>query len=484
MIHYALNVRQKMAVGTAIFVATCWLVYFVFAPTIGFNLLGSWHNEQRALQVALLLCTTLSYLWLSLECNAIPVVRIAAPLWIAFGLGTISTCLAALPYHAAAEVALHVQLVLLGAFFATLARITPLRSSMGILYSAWLIGAVYVIGVAANYVGVIVEKRPVDMEVFVLGYANQRFASALHALILPLIAWLALDRSAKLSLRYSSWAIAVLLWTINLAMGTRAIWAAFFAAGIVFWCLGVSGGRRAIKAVSATATIGVLVYLLIWLFVPSVLPHGGSMHSRVGDLESGTGRFELWKVAATESFDHPWFGIGPMHFATLRIWYGAHPHSWPLQLAAEWGLPALIAILFAIFVWGRCVRSALADRMHTSNEDALPAFGLSVTAAIFYGLLDGNWVMPVSQSLVAILIGASLGLLADPVPSQLRRSLGFRGIVVICVALASSLVLAHYTTHTLGEQLQGEKDYHEKFHEQVFLPRFWQQGLIFDQTPE
>ena len=33
-----------------------------------------------------------------------------------------------------------------------------------------------------------------------------------------------------------------------------------------------------------------------------------------------------------------------MQFAALNSRVGAHPHNWPLQIAAEWGLPAFALV--------------------------------------------------------------------------------------------------------------------------------------------
>ena len=52
-------------------------------------------------------------------------------------------------------------------------------------------------------------------------------------------------------------------------------------------------------------------------------------------------------------FSHPLLGIGPMQFAALRSQVGAHPHNWPIQIAAEWGFPATVILLVLIIAVGR-----------------------------------------------------------------------------------------------------------------------------------
>jgi O-antigen ligase len=306
----------------------------------------------------------------------------------------------------------------------------------------------------------------------------------MHALVLPLIAWIAMERSFRRSLRYSSWVIATLLCAMSLALGTRAIWAAFFVTGIGFWWFGAQRGRRAVVAVSVTAASGLVIYLLAWAFVPSVLPQVGSMHARLGGLLDSSTRFDLWQAATEAAYANPWFGIGPMHFATLHAPAGAHPHDWPLQVASEWGLPALLAIVFVIMRWMRAMRSAAALPANEPSVDAFPAIALSATAAVVYGLVDGNWVMPVSQSLAVVLVGASVGLLPGSPPAPIRSALKSRATVVISIAVATGAILGWYTSRSVGSQLQNEREYTERNHVQYFLPRFWQQGIILGDPPE
>jgi putative inorganic carbon (hco3(-)) transporter len=480
-LHRHLNLSyQKLAIRFACCVMVGWFIYFLFGPTVGFDLADSWHNEQRLLQVCLLALTTLSYGWLLINVSD-SVVRISTLLWLFATLGFISACFSKLPIHAAAELTLHINLAILAALTATLTRLVPVEVALILTRGCWLIGAVYLVGVAANFAGMYAEGKAVDLDIFVLGYANQRFVSALHALILPAISLLACDTTNRKAWRISGWLVAVPLWCINLAIGTRAIWVAIFVAGIAITWFGNSEARRVVRATAWTALAGVLLYVVIAVFFPQLIPQQTALQSRVGALNSTSGRFELWLIAINAIADHPLVGVGPMHFATLGSRWGMHPHNWMLQYAAEWGLPAMAVLLTSLYFWVR--KSFLAVRLDRTAPVMSLAWFTALTA-VLYGLLDGVWVMPVSQSLAAIFIGITLGLLdgqsGEPTEksgnSVLKRRV--QPHLTAVIGLLAALYLTEYTMQTFAQQRESERVFKAVNSSTPFLPRFWQQGLI------
>ena len=52
-------------------------------------------------------------------------------------------------------------------------------------------------------------------------------------------------------------------------------------------------------------------------------------------------RLILWKQAVNLIKQHPFFGVGPQHFAYYPNEWGAHPHNAVLLFATEWGLPVI-----------------------------------------------------------------------------------------------------------------------------------------------
>ena len=119
-----------------------------------------------------------------------------------------------------------------------------------------------------------------------------------------------------------------------------------------------------------------------------------------------------------------------MQFAALGSRVGAHPHNWPLQIAAEWGLPALGLLAFGFFRLGNAIR-------RTTIEDyRLVALTMAVAVALLLGLVDGNLVMPVSQIGAALALGMLMGALHSR--EQRREHGSTSGAFLVLTAFAAS----------------------------------------------
>ena len=94
-----------------------------------------------------------------------------------------------------------------------------------------------------------------------------------------------------------------------------------------------------------------------------LLPSVRSVLSRVTEFNgySMTGRLHFWQGALAMWSDHPLFGVGLGNFAFYYPQYQADPynysidpHSWPLQLLCELGVPGMlifVAILIGTMMW-------------------------------------------------------------------------------------------------------------------------------------
>ena len=79
----------------------------------------------------------------------------------------------------------------------------------------------------------------------------------------------------------------------------------------------------------------------------------------IGLLDSD-GRLQLWQIAWHSIQTHPWFGVGPGHFAVVAYpteTLHAHPHNAWIKMACEWGIPAALLMslvwLWAAIAWFR-----------------------------------------------------------------------------------------------------------------------------------
>jgi O-antigen ligase len=339
---------------------------------------------------------------------------------------------------------------------------------------ALLAGAAYVTGVATNYITALTLGQRIDVEVVMLGYRNPRFPSATHAVLIPLIRWLAMPAQQRKSVRLVALVVATLLWAINLALATRGIWVATAVAAFALSWVGSRSMRKLILLVVGTAAAGLAIYWIFFHAIPSFLVVGESLQSRSGDIASLSLRERLWVAAIKMALQHPWLGAGPMHFATDPGLKFAHPHSWPLQVACEWGMPALIAVSFLLSSHlVRCFR-LIDEAAESADREILVPIYFAAVIGLTYGLFDGNWVMPVSQSLNVIVLGSLIGLF--PRTGTSSRPASVR--VLAGIGVISSLCLVWFSVTSLPHQSALE-DRYRKFTVQVdFAPRFWQQGFI------
>src|SRR6267154_969577 len=149
--------RARWTDVVSVVLLAAWFLYLLLAPTVGFGWIESWHNEQRAAQIALLAATALGFCAMALDRRY----RLRLPRihWIVV---------------AAVALAQYGALLLLGA---------------------------YALGVGVRYAAAVSLQRALDPDVLLLGYANPRFPSALHALLIPLVAGLSADPGQKRSVR-------------------------------------------------------------------------------------------------------------------------------------------------------------------------------------------------------------------------------------------------------------------------------------------
>jgi hypothetical protein len=164
-----------------------------------------------------------------------------------------------------------------------------------------------------------------------------------------------------------------------------------------------------------------------------------------------------------------------MQFAALNSRVGAHPHNWPLQIAAEWGLPALALLSFAIFRLGQAVRR------YAEIDYTVASVTLIVVVAMTLGLVDGNFVMPVSQVATTLAVGLLIGVVVPEkyVVSSERMSASATVLTAFAGIVASGIVIVFAMT-SLGDQPISSATFQRSYPGDWFVPRFWEQGNLLD----
>lgn len=440
--------------------------YLLAAP-----LLGVWYSQlhsfeiQRGAQIVLLCLAALALL--ASPARALPVPRLTRPavgaLVAVLMLGLVSAAMAARPEYALREVASFSGLFLLALTVAA-ARIR-LGSAMdrALLGCVWVGALLYLV----LFLGLhFASPRDVSSfhELFP-SFANPRFFSHLLTWTLPLMVVAAVPAADRTGARVPLlWAVAGGWWMLLIASGSRGSIAGLACATLV---MAAWFGRGA-----ASWLWGQAVALALGIASHSLLARASSF-SQLGTVSergiSDNGRYEFWSHATGLLERSPWLGAGPAHFAFYRgdfTFPAAHPHNALLQWLSEWGIPStmLLAalVLWALARWLRFARTPATD-------GSLLRIGISgsILAAGAHSLVCGVIVMPVSQTLGAVVVGWALGLYhsrREPNPEPHARGR------VLVRGLAFAALLAMVATAGLKDVPFGNGA--------IRVPRFWLEGTI------
>jgi len=467
--------------------------YVMLAPNIDFAPDLTWHDGQRLAQLALLMLVGCAVL---LPATGRPVWETWAllPRWsrLVLGmvliLGLVSGIVAPLPRWALLEWS---SLVLLGMLvFAVAAswRVSsPMRDQIlvGVFFAT---GLAYGVKAVTMYVAMLAVGPEYGLgfktEELFTGFSNVRFFSHVQTMLLPFLVLPALwwgRTPLRCTLLFS---IPVAWWMLAIASGTRGSWVALLIGALLAWWFGGKSGSRWMRWQTGALLGGAATYLLFVILVPDWLARPASFMHRVDDIISLRGRDVLWELSADLIAQHPWLGIGPMHFAKHLSVLAAHPHNAILQFMAEWGVPAALGITV---VWtagglafGLHVRRMASVVEPDRHSMVLVALLAAITGASAQAMVDGILVMPVSQILLALLSGWALGTYfsaraATPASGH-RSGLAFRGTVLVAAVILTWSVLPELGR--LEERMQAHLRLQPEGPNPKLLPRFWIQGWI------
>jgi hypothetical protein len=347
--------------------------------------------------------------------------------------------------------------------------------------------ALYASMFAVAYFGSFTLGMSLDSGDFTPGFSNIRFFNHVQTSTLPLLILLCCLTPRTAKLRWFWLAVATYWWMALFATNGRGT-----LLGVVAGCMitAVLAWRRSVpylRRVAMTAILGLLAYFLFLVVVPALIGvQGMSSLSRTVErttTDPTSGRWPLWHLAIELIAEHPWLGAGPLHFAHYNGQQNmaAHPHNWVLQIAAEWGLPALLCLLIAVAagVRGLLRAGARIDRDDAGNQAVFSALLVTAVAILVDGLVSGIFVMPQSQLAIALYLGCAIGwqrtiipAVSAAAPDGAWRLAGRACIVmamagVIAGAWPQALAKLHNEELTPAEQALNNGDQ---------WPRLWKAG--------
>lgn len=425
----------------------------------------AWHDQQRVAQLILLGGAALILLMQG--------PHMFLPHWAFYTvvciltLGLVSSLMAEFPLWALKEWARYAGLVMLAVVVGATGRRKWCLLVFGIIGCTGLLQAFqFSVYYAVAFLSGIYL---LDIHLLFSGFSNPRFFAQFQTLLIPVLSFLILYfKSRKVIASVAFYIVLSIHFCIALAMGGRGLWMALAVSAVAL--LVITPRYWRLLAIQASAGLtGGLVFVVFfywlpeWLDIPSLL--GKNFRGGL------SGREHLWFLAIDMAKENPWLGVGPMHFSAVVNSVAAHPHQVILQWSAEWGVPVtILASILAgrsMYLWSVQIRGAVAD--YTSA-----ALWLAILGALLLAQVDGVFVMPYTETWLAILVGLALSMCS---PLKLHQRCYFQRATFTLLAVPVLLVTWHVMFVELPT-LPDDSDLHMAKHNTGWTPRFWLQGWI------
>jgi O-antigen ligase len=397
--------------------------------------------------------------------------------WIcAFGIGLVSAALSDYPRFALIEWVSFLLLLWLALLWAgQVSRSNDLDKWIQRLIIA--VAVVIAVKVMASYLGSIIPRVKLDSTIlFTEGFSNRRFFGQVATVLIPLLAYPLLNENLGRIKRVSVFLLLSIWWMLAIASGTRGTWLALaLASGLL-----LIGARRTgfpwLKLQAKAFVLGISLFVLLFIWIPQLLQLNTSIENRLADITGLSGREVLWNTALEQIQTHPLLGIGPMHLAAIRNGIAAHPHNSALQLMAEWGIPASLALTMPLAI-GLISLLRMVRKLPEGEANLLVCLLAALLATTTQSMVDGVIVMPYTQLWLVITGGWALGTYYRVIPQKsdcrVSRHVPWVAPVVSITGLALLLGCTSPEIMNWHETIQRYVD------EGSFLPpRYWVRGWI------
>ncbi len=463
--------------------------YVFLAPNVDFAVKLAWHDGQRIAQMAVISLLVLVLIG-SRAKFSLADAWAALPRWsrwalgAVFALGIISAIQAPLPRWALLEWGMSVLLLTTALAVAAARRELGEQIDMMLVLLCFSTALAYTVTTCGIY-GLMLLVGPVyglgfDIRELYTGFSNIRFFAHVQTMLLPFLLLPALYWGATRLRLVLLGSIPAIWWMLAIGSGTRGTWVALTAGIIAAWWFGGRCGRKwAIWQLGGFLS-GLMCYFLFVLGVPQLLDLPVSFLHRTGDIISLSLREVIWSLAWQFVRDHPWLGVGPMHFAYWAKVIGAHPHNAVLQWLAEWGVPATL-LLIGLWAAGGLSLAAYVRRTAAQDDDKAQIFRVALLAALTgasaQAMVDGVLVMPVSQMLLVLLAGWAMGVMWHLKPIHIIGTTE-RSLLALTVIFAATVSVWCAAPEIDDLLVQQKMFFDVHIENEILQPRFWTQGWI------
>ena len=454
-------------------------------------LFASGHDQQRCVEIASLCLISIVFLVRAARGQTPTVPMAASALLLTFlTLGLASVATAYSLHHAVNEWS-NICLLLLAVFAIATELADDRRRLDRALQWVGIACAVYSLRLLVMYLIALATGFQMDLHSLAVSFSNVRFLNHTQTALLPLIVLLFLQAPRGSGLRKTWWTLTAFWWALLFVSEARATLLALLVCCVTVMALRRSHAREFIVMMMWTALAGLLIYSTVFVMLPLALgmqPIGMLSNAVARTIANpSSDRNLLWTLAWQLINAHPWLGVGPQHFAHegARLYVGAHPHDWLLQIATEWGIPALLCLLGTVAVGLRAlIRSgARLDTADLPNQQILVALLVACTAVFVDGLFSGVLVMPQSRLAIALVLGMACGWVRMQSGEEQRVATGrsFIARAILCGLVAAGLCgLIWSVAPDIGRHARGAPmtPAEQEINPGAQWPRMWGAGFF------
>jgi len=463
-----------LLVSTALFLA----IYNSFHKGFG------WHDQQRLYQLFILTLSA-ALLFFHLSYTSPTHASSQQPFYpfqlhptmfilviVVLALGAISVFLSQYPSWALKEWARYIGLFLLALLVANTVNATKYK--LIFIYALGFIAFLSAYQFVVYYLMVFLTGiYALDADLLFNGFSNPRFLNQFQILLMPILAFLTLQQWQDAG-RYRHVLLVLFCatlsihWCIALTLGGRGLWLGL-AVGHAALLFFFPRYWRLLLVQVLAASIGFSLFYVMFTRVPSWLELEPTLRD---SLRTGlSSRGIIWQQAWDLFLANPIFGVGPMHFAAYPNSVAAHPHQVVLQWLAEWGLAATL-IATALATWG--IWHGLKYVRSNNSQPLDAALWLSIIGALILAQVDGVFVMPYTETWLAIIVGVAMARWRDSSASVTHKT---QIVAIRLLALPVIAVFGYVLLFEVPVLVENMGAYFEA-HSTGYKPRFWIQGFI------
>ena len=350
---------------------------------------------------------------------------------------------------------------------------------------------------SAYTAGIVTSPNLNNHDLF-LNYSNIRFFNQLQSWTLALIVLpLLINKQRFGKYFYIFILIAIGWWFLLLASGSRGTMLSIIIASISTYIIYRKDAFPWLKFQAISLIGGLCLYISLIIILPFFIYSEAASGTLLRT--SSPGRIYLWQHAWQLIQENPVLGIGPMNFACdATNFVAAHPHNSIIQIAVEWGIPAaMIAIslfIYGIYNWIKKTTTTINTNDVSPDQKTIQiCLFASLITATCHSLLSGIIVMPLSQTMMVLIIGWMLGIHLSNRPQAVpqnettnnaakKTTKSTTKVVLTMISLFCLIAVISGIYKTLPNQDLAIE--HGRSELVKFIPRFWQQGKLCELNPQ